>query len=291
MKIVYNPTCTINNNIFHDIEIARKAGYVGTEILINKLDDYLESGMTIESLKNKLEDFPVIGLGYVEDIERQGDSFRKVLFRTEQLCQIAKELNCKNVQLLTGPQAMGTANNPMYGDIKIPKQYEELLKKEWKEIRKITANNLKYICNIGEKYDVKFYLEALGWTPAGPLSRSVELIDELGCDNIGLVLDFWHLYVTGTTPDEVSKLDKKYINGVHFCDSLELEKGSKIDQSLRNVYPGMGSVPIKEYLDAIKSTGYDDWISGECFSLIHTHLDPEDVATTMKKYMEYTILY
>jgi sugar phosphate isomerase/epimerase len=58
---------------------------------------------------------------------------------------------------------------------------------------------------------------------------------------------------------------------------------------LRDIYPGLGYAPISEYVKALKATGYDDWIAGECFSEKHAQLEGYDVAYTMKKYMEYAL--
>ena len=289
MKLIYNPTCTIHSNIVSDIEMARAADYDGIEVLASKLYAYLKAGLTLELFKEKLDGFPAYGVGFVEDIERQGKGFEDVCRETENLCRIAKQLECPNVQLLTGPLAMGTAGNPMYPGVFVSDEYKEFVKKDWKEIRKITAKNVAALCDIGKRYGVRFYLEALGWTPAGPLKNAIEIIDEAGRDNIGVVIDFWHMYVTNTSPDQVAKLDKNMINGAHFCDSLKKPDNGVIDQTLRNVYPGLGCAPIKEYVEALKATGYDDWIAGECFSEKHTQLEGYDVAYTMKKYMEFAL--
>jgi hypothetical protein len=35
----------------------------------------------------------------------------------------------------------------------------------------------------------------------------LRILDEAGHDNIGLAVDFWHLWNTGTEPDDVAKID------------------------------------------------------------------------------------
>ena len=102
-------------------------------------------------------------------------------------------------------------------------------------------------------------------------------------------MDFWHLYVTDTKPEEISKLDKKFINGVHYCDSLEKKSNEPITEDLRDVYTGLGVVPLKAYMDAVHETGYNDWISGECFSRKHRELNSYEAAYMMKKKMEYLL--
>jgi len=287
MKITFNPTCTIHSNFISDIGIAKASGFDAMELLVAKLYPYLDSGLTLAYAKECLGDMPAVGIGFVTDIERQGEGFNDVIAETRKICNCAKALGIPNVQLLTGPLALGTAGNPMYKDVVVTAEYEEFMKKGWSDIRKLTANNLREISKIGEEYGVRFYLEMLGWTPAAPLVRGVEIIDESGVDNVGIIIDFWHMYVSGTDPDVIAKIDKRYVNGAHFCDSLKLELGQPITQSLRDVYPGMGYAPMVEYIEALKATGYNDWIAGELFSVKHTELEAYDAARTMRKIMEY----
>ncbi len=48
---------------------------------------------------------------------------------------------------------------------------------------------------------------------------TLDVIRRIGQPNIGLVIDFWHLFATGkTTPANVAALDPALIFGVHFCD-------------------------------------------------------------------------
>lgn len=152
----------------------------------------------------------------------------------------------------------------------------------------MTAKNLRDLANIGKHHKVEFYLEPLSWTPLHTLAQALELLDEATVDNVGLNIDFWHHFTSGTTPDQIARLDGKVIKAIHFCDSLPVT--GKITQELRNVWTGAGSIPLQEWVNAVKATGYNGWWSCELFSLRHYELDPWDTAQNLKALMEYLIL-
>jgi hydroxypyruvate isomerase len=68
-------------------------------------------------------------------------------------------------------------------------------------MRKLTAKNLRALSEIGKAHHVKFYLEGLCFTPVNRLDQQIELLEETACENVGLVLDFYHLWDGGTKPE------------------------------------------------------------------------------------------
>ena len=74
---------------------------------------------------------------------------------------------------------------------------------------------------------------------------------------------------------------------MHICDSLPVKE--KITQELRNVWTGAGVIPLQEWVDAVKATGYDGWWSCELFSFKHYELVPWETARNIKALMEYLI--
>lgn len=279
MLIAHNGTCTMHCNLVTDIEIAKEAGYEGIEIIGSKLYRYLEQGFSVENVLAELDGFAVVALGFVQDIERQEpDEYKALLEECEKMCSIAEQLNCNTVQLLTGPIGPGL------GDFD---GYMGLTGKDWPEVRDLTAKNLKVLADIAQKHKVRFYLEPLSWTPLHTLAQTLELIDVTGKDNVGLVVDFWHMWTSGVTPDEVAKLDKGLIYGAHYCDSLPVPKDMEvISHDLRHVWSGGGQIPMKEWIDAVRATGYDGWWACELFSPKHWEMDPWHVARLLREQLE-----
>ena len=103
-------------------------------------------------------------------------------------------------------------------------------------------------------------------------------------ENVGLVIDFWHLWVIGTEADEIARLDPRYVFGVHFCDSLARPpKGTPIMHNLREVWTGGGHVPLQDWIDALVTAGYDGWWSTEMFAPQFSERNPERTARLLQE--------
>ena len=278
MLIAHNGTCTCHSNLLTDVRIARETGYDGIEIIGAKLYRYLEQGFTTESVRDSLDGFPAVALGYVQDIERhEGKLHEALLAECERMCALAETLGCPMVQILTGPIGPGIGEP-------VPEGYEEIMQMPWPQLRKITAGNIAQVSAIGRRHNVSFYLEALSWAPIHTLGQMLELIDVAGCDNVGVLLDFWHCYTSGTTPDDVARLDARLIKGVHVCDSLNGDGSNHAD---RGVWTGGGQIPLKRWVEAVVATGFDGWYAGELFSEKHWELDPWQTARLLRDQIAY----
>lgn len=279
MQIALHNLATRHTNLLTSIRIARETGYAGIEIGNDKLQSYLEQGFTLESLRPLLADVPPVGLSYVQDIERQEPrAYQALLDECEARCVLAERLGCPMVQLLTGPLD--------------PKgSYQGLAGKPWPEMRRLTAKNLAALAAIGKAHHVRFYLEAITFTPLNRLDQQLELLAETACDNVGLVLDFFHLWNSGTQPDEIASVDPARIFCVDFCDSLDAfgERGDS-SQSGRNVWTGGGRIPLKEWVDAVRATGFDGIWRCELLSPKYWQLDPWQTARDLKTFLEYLLV-
>ena len=241
MVIALNGTATMFCNLLTDIRIAKGTGYEGIEIIGSKLYRYLDQGFTVKDLLPHLEGLPAVALGYVQDIERQEPrQYAALLEECEKMCALAEALGCPLVQLLTGP-------------IDPSGPYKGLSGLSWPELRRATAKNLVALADIGAKHTLGFYLEPLNWAPLSTLDQALELIDAAERDNIGLLIDFLHMWCSGATPEQIAKLDKRLIAGVHFCDALECPgKRGGPAQPGRAVWTGGGNIPLKEWVDAVR---------------------------------------
>lgn len=279
MLIALHNLATQHSNLITSIRIARETGYAGIEIGGPKLKHYLAQGYSLDSLRPLFKEMPPVGLSYVQDIERQEPSqYDAMLRECETICSLAEAINCPMVQLLTGPL---DPTGP----------YKGLKGRPWPEMRKLTANNLKALADIGKAHRVKFYLEALTFTPLNRLDQQIELLEETARDEVGLVLDFYHLWDSGTTPDQIARMNKRHIFCVDFCDSLdEFGAGGDIAQKGRDVWTGGGRIPLKEWVDAVKATGFDGIWRSELLSPKYWELDPWNTARDLRIFLEYMLV-
>ena len=283
MLIVHNGSCTMHCNLLTDIRIAKETGYDGIEIIGAKLYRYLDQGFSVESILPHLEGLPVVCLGFVQDIERQEPTeYDALLAECERMCSVSKKLGSPMVQLLTGPKSPGSR-------MEISDFYKKILNLPWPELRDLTAKNLRVISDIGVRYNTRFCLEPLRWAALHTLENALELLDVTGRDNIGLIVDFWHMFTSGATPEDIVKLDKNLIMGVQFCDSVR-SSGENWTLWDRHVWTGDGVIPLKEWVDAVRATGFDGWWSCELFSPKHWELNPWETASLLKDQLKYLLI-
>lgn len=270
MIIAQHALTTMHCNCMTEVRMAKDLGYDGIEFLAAKIHRYLDNGHKIETLADacKKAGTPAVCINALADADRLDTvEHSEMLAECEKLSAAAEGLGCPTIQLVFRERLEG---------------------RSWEEVRKLTAYNAAKIADIGKAHGVRFQLEPLAWAPMNSLSQSLEVIEEAGRDNLGMVIDFWHLWAGGgTTPDEVANLDKSMIYGVHFCDGKR-KPGLTVDDEaeLRGFLIDEGDIPIKDWVDAVKSTGYDGSWSAETYSPHHWEMDLYDLAKDCKDKME-----
>lgn len=257
-------------NLATALDIARKTGYEAVEIVASNLKAYMEQGHTAQDLKNLLDEYNLVPvcINDICHVEQEGEEARKIMIEeTLYYSAIAKDIGCKFIQLVPLCALEG---------------------RPWEEIISITGDNIRAMAEVSEKFGVSLQLEPVGWSPINSLAKAKELIEYVGKPNFGTVIDFWHLWAAGgTTPEDVAKLDKNMICNIHFCDGLTQALGTEWDETiLRGVYPGEGNIPLKEWVAAVKATGYDGYWSCELISSKHWEENVYVVAEKMSQYMD-----
>jgi sugar phosphate isomerase/epimerase len=80
--------------------------------------------------------------------------------------------------------------------------------------------------------------------------ESLELIDSVGADNLGLLLDTFHMNIEEPSIEESIKSCGERIFHFHVADS-------------NRWYPGAGHLDFRKILEVLMSTGYSGFVSGE----------------------------
>ena len=82
------------------------------------------------------------------------------------------------------------------------------------------------------------------------VADGLELLDQVGAENIGLLLDTFHMNIEEPVIEESIRLCGKRIFHFHVADS-------------NRWYPGAGHLDFRSILNALTATGYQGYISGE----------------------------
>jgi sugar phosphate isomerase/epimerase len=257
MRLVYNSNSTMHLPALMQIRVARETGWDGIFVRAEHLRRYLAQGYPVAGLREALAGLGPVNLGALPDFERWRTTEHAAMLReAADLTELAVAIGASYVQLLSGPVAPG---GPYTGPAELSPS----------ELRRVTADALRAVADLGAPHGIRYYLEPVAWTPLAPLARAVEVIDTAERDNVGLVLDFWHLWQGGTTPDDIARLDRRVISGVDFADALGPSGSGTPDQRSRCVWPGEGDIPLREWADAVRSTGFDGWWDNELYSPPH----------------------
>jgi sugar phosphate isomerase/epimerase len=86
------------------------------------------------------------------------------------------------------------------------------------------------------------------------VTQGLDLVDKVGAKNFGLLLDTFHMNIEEADLEASIQQCGKRIFHFHVADS-------------NRWYPGAGHLDFKAILQALISTGYPGWISGEYMPL------------------------
>ncbi len=264
-QLAFHCTVARHGTLALDVSIAKAVGFSALEMSGTKLQKYFDVGYTQADLGRLLGDLSVPGIGYLRDIERTGALYPELMVEARQLFSLAAAAGAKGVQVLTGPINVQAVVDHREGHA--PRHYNGLLALDLEEQKHITASNLRDLADLAAQFDLQLYLEALAWTPMTGIARQIELIERTGRSNVKMVIDFWHCYTSGDTPADIARMNKDHLYGVHVCDSLPFAGGIPNEDVLRDVPTGQGVLDLKEWVEAVKATGYQGWWSCELFCL------------------------
>jgi sugar phosphate isomerase/epimerase len=252
----------MHTNLMTDIRVAKETGYDAIEFYIPKLVRYLDAGYQAEELLPALGDLKLAMINSFLHIEEQDpDTRRELCQQCERLCHVAQTLGCPSLQVV--------ALNGLRGE-------------PWPQIRSKVGRSLAELADIAAPFGVKLALEPVTFTPLRTLSQALEVFDTAGRDNVGLCLDTFHLWTAGTSWEEVAVLDPDLIVVAHISD-VTPRQGAEWRDADRDVLPGDGILPLREGIEAIRATGYDDLWCVEMLGAYHWEWDPFVLAGEVKK--------
>lgn len=266
MRFALHGMCSLHSNIVSDIRLAKETGYQGLEIHTEKLWRYIQAGFTSDDLKARLDQAGITPtaidiIGSVEASDRSTQA--EVIKQAETLCEFASDIGAPTIQL---------------------NAFEALNGLSVEDNIQITARNIQQIADIGKQSGIRFQYEGAAWTPIARLDDYYRLHDAVGRDNFGFVLDTWHFWASrSATPEDMAGIDKNLIYNVHLSDGKRpaINEPWVDEKELRGYLLGEGEIPLQEWVDAIESTGYEGFYSGEFLNDQLWEADHHEIAESM----------
>jgi sugar phosphate isomerase/epimerase len=266
-----------------DVRVARETGYDGIELSAAKMRAFLAAGWSETDLSRRLQGIDIPSLAFLADVDRHAADEAALIADVEGLLHLAGLAGAKGIQVITGPVDFRTVAQ-MRGGLDLG-GYKGVLGLPHDEQIAIVARNLARIADMAAERGMRVNFEALAWCPLNRIADQVEVLERAGRDNLKLIVDYWHCHISGDVPETVAALDKALIGGVHICDSQAFVGGVPNEPVLRDVALGEGVVDLQAWTDAVKSTGYEGWWSGELFCRKQHQDDSFAVAAGMKALM------
>lgn len=258
MDYALHAATTMHTNVVTDVRVAREAGYGGVELWIPKLARYLDAGFSSAELRSLLGPLRVTMLDTLAPIE-SSDRATRARLRAEcaRMAQVSSELACPAIQVVALDE-FGASSGP--------------------ERMQVLVASLTELAEIAASFGVMLALEPVVFSPFHALHHAVDVVEAVGRDRVGLCLDTWHLWTSGTTWDEVANLDRDLILSVHISDT-QARTGAQWRDADRTALPGDGILPLNNAINAIRATGYDGYWAVEMTSARHWEWDPQTLAS------------
>ncbi len=139
------------------------------------------------------------------------------------------------------------------------------------EFRAFAVDRFRRVGRVLADSGVRFGLEWIGpptcrasGTPfVHKMSHALDIVADVGLDNLGLLVDSWHWYMAEDTIEELRALRPDQIVHCHFEDAPDRPLEEQMDGE-REV-PGRGIMPLAEFCRALRDVGYRDFLAVEVF--------------------------
>ena len=118
------------------------------------------------------------------------------------------------------------------------------------------------IADMAKEFGLKYNIEFLPWAGVRNLQEDITLIDNLGRDNVYVMVDTLHAGRAGVSGAELARTPAKYFNFIHLCDGPAGPDGDPVLDNIKDdlmlytarearYYPGEGAMPIAEMIKAM----------------------------------------
>jgi 2-keto-myo-inositol isomerase len=270
MEIALNGATTMKADLETDIRAASEAGFDWLEIWASKLRAFLKSRSTADL--NDLfaaHNIKPYSINSIERITfRDAAEHRSLLAECEDLCRVAEEIRCPYVVVVPSPLPTGASRS---------------------EVIEESTRVLGELGGIAERRGVGLAFEFLGQSDCSvqTLALADEIVRKVGQPNVGLVIDSFHFYAGGSTIESIDALDAARLFIFHINDAEERPREQLEDR--HRLLPGLGILPLKEIVAALRRIGYNRVASVEIFRPEYWERDPFELAREARAAVEQAL--
>ena len=157
------------------------------------------------------------------------------------------------------------------------------------------TQRLQEVGKILADHDLRLGLEYVGTTTSlvsrkypfiHTMAETAELIDAIGMDNVGYVLDSWHWWQAGDMAEDIANLEADSITLVDLNDApLGPPKGQQLDNR-RELPMATGVIDAESFLQTLHNIGYDGPVRAEPFNQALRDMDDQTACQATVKALQ-----
>jgi sugar phosphate isomerase/epimerase len=141
--------------------------------------------------------------------------------------------------------------------------------------KKIAIERIHTVADYAAQKGVRITLEPINRYETDFLfsaKDSLEFVDQVGCDNVGLMLDLFHMNIEDESIEEGLKMAGERLWHVHIADS-------------NRHYPGSGHLCYKAIFETLNQMKYAGYVSAELLPLPDPDTAAAKTITFLKKWL------
>jgi sugar phosphate isomerase/epimerase len=240
------------------VDLAAKAGYQAIEFWLRDIERFVQSGGNLRDVRKQLEDYGLKVVG--------GINFNAWASEDDREREKAVETFRRDMDWIAALGGTAIAAAPA-GIFQPPPV----------DLRRL-ADRYRVLLDLGENYGVVPQLEI--WGASANLSRVSEALfvaAEVGHPRAQLLLDVFHMYKGGSSPQALKLIHGGAMTNFHLND-YPAEPPRQTIRDGHRVFPGDGVAPLSEILRSLYEIGFRGALSLELFNQEYWKKPPAEMA-------------
>lgn len=195
------------------------------------------------------------------------DTFQEGLKDLPAQAELAARINCPRTCTWIPPAVEGDAA-----------EARKTWMRRWGEIARIIG---EYGHRFGLEWVAPYHARAGKNIVVWRMTELLEMEDEIGEPNLGLLVDSYHWFNAEQTVADLEALPAEKVVHVHFNDAPDRPLEDQRDPE--RLTPGEGIIDLIGFLSALKKIGYQDYMGVEVFNEELKNMPAEQSAAHVKK--------
>ncbi len=234
---------SLPGDIVAKIRTAAAVGYAGIELFENDLTVSEVSATELRSIATD-SGIEIVALQPLRDYEAMpGDLAARNLRRARRKLELASRLGARCVLVCSNVSTFAIDDAAL------------------------ASAQLHELAEMASEFGITIGYEALAWgRHINTWQGAWDIVRNADHDNLGLVLDSFHVLVKDTDVSALGQIDPAKIALVQLADAPRLDMGVLHLSRHYRCFPGQGSLAVEDFVQKIHSAGYAGYWSHEIFN-------------------------